>query len=137
MEAEAPPPLPKIKISLQHQGRVSEAEWKEFRKFLFDTTKEHDEETAFKKENKGIHDFVVFMMDFYEWGRQGVIPPPWQEAYETMRKRQHNTEFQQYMEMKRKVLENQDRFESLESIDLTKLLGGTMKNIVENKKRKV
>lgn len=130
--AVPPPVLPKIKLSL----RLSDDEWNAFRKFLFERTKEHDEETAFKEENKGIHDYVVLMMEFYEYGRQGVIPPPWQDAYDTMKKRQHNTAFQQYMEMKQKVLQDQERFEELESIDLSKLIADPIKNVITNKKRK-
>lgn len=116
-------------------NKLSNEDWGEFRKFLFQTTKEHDEETAFKEENQGIHEFTLMMLDIYDCGRNQMMPPQWKDAYETMKKRQRDQDFIEYMTMKKKVLEKQEHYEHLESVDLTKLTGGPMRNFL-NKKRK-
>lgn len=110
--------------------------WVKFSKFLKEEADEHDTNTAFEEQNKGLAVFIRMSIHFYECGRKGEIPPEWKEAYEIYIKRTSDPQFDQYIQQKKNVARLEQKYKKIEHLNMRPLVGDFMDYLLEPPQKK-
>lgn len=127
--------VPVIKIiTKDSQQHMSDVDWNELREFIRTASKQHDERTAFSADHMGLTLLVDMMIDMYDAGRRHSIPAQWADAYASMIGRR-DPEFQAHLARKRQVIQEQPKWDRLETLDMQQLTDGPMHKFLKKRQK--